>query len=109
MLGIHTGFQFLPVDKATFLTIQYLVNTVRSQLPLVQASAVMFNGQLIWSGINQDDMFLLYLLDQVNAVHISSIMLLLTESSAPSIECHPLAVCRMLCATSTRTSRITPH
>ncbi len=61
---IH-GFQFLPVDKATFLTIQYLVNLVTATYPgVVRASALMYNSKLIWSGLNQEDMFLLYSLEQ---------------------------------------------
>lgn len=58
------GFQFLPVDRSTFLTIQYLVNLVQSQFPQVEAAAVMYDSKLIWSGINQDDMFWLYYLEQ---------------------------------------------
>jgi hypothetical protein len=74
------GFQFLPVDKPTFLSVQYLINTVQTQFnQLLMSSsksnnskctssiasvACMYSGKLIWSGLNQDDMFLLYNLDQ---------------------------------------------
>jgi hypothetical protein len=86
---IH-GFQFLPVGKVEFLTIQYLLNlltanfappngTTSSSSSAAAASelrsltgsigsirncALMYNSKLIYSGLNSDVMFLLYSLDQ---------------------------------------------
>jgi hypothetical protein len=60
---IH-GIQFLPVDKTAFLTVQYLVNLISAAFPIVKASSLMYNGKLIWSSITQEEMFLLYSLDQ---------------------------------------------
>jgi len=60
---IH-GFQFLPVDRTTFLTIQYVINLVASTFPAIESIAVTFGGKLIYSSIQQEDVFLLYSLEQ---------------------------------------------
>lgn len=83
---IH-GFQFLPVDKITFLTIQYIIHllTLNFHPPgsggsggaagtnplhaatgggLIKNCALMYNSKLIYSGLNSEMMFLLYSLDQ---------------------------------------------
>ena len=49
----NAGFQFLPVDKTTFLSIQYLLNLVSTNFPLIRASALMYAGKVVWSSINQ--------------------------------------------------------
>ena len=60
------GFNFMPVNKTAFLLIQYINNSVRANFPRILASAVMCNKQLIWSGLQQEDMFFIYLLAQDN-------------------------------------------
>ncbi len=59
------GFQFLPIDKTAFLTIQYLLNLIASNFPAaILHCALMYGGKLIWSSIPQDLMYLLYNLEQ---------------------------------------------
>mmetsp|Transcript_13129 Transcript_13129/g.20822 ORF Transcript_13129/g.20822 Transcript_13129/m.20822 type:complete len:843 (-) Transcript_13129:31-2559(-) len=58
------GFNFMPVTRPTFLTIQYIVNIIISSFPFVSQCALIHSKKLIWSGIDQEDMFFLYLLDQ---------------------------------------------
>jgi hypothetical protein len=41
------------------------MNTLKRELPLIQTTALMYNSNLIWSGLCQEDMFLLYSLEQV--------------------------------------------
>ena len=50
------GFQFLPVDKTTFLTIQFLISHVQCNFPQVHHMGVLSEGKLIYSSIQGDDM-----------------------------------------------------
>eukprot|EP00063_Salmo_salar_P089576 XP_014064411.1 PREDICTED: uncharacterized protein LOC106609888 isoform X2 [Salmo salar] len=44
----------------TYLTSQSFVNRVEESLSLIECSAFLYNVQLIWSGLEQDDMRILY-------------------------------------------------
>ena len=59
-----SGFQFLFVDKACFLSIQYLLNLVRCSLPAVVHSCCLYDGKLIYTSIAGDDMLALYQLHE---------------------------------------------
>ena len=58
------GFRFFAVDRTTYLTLQYLNNSVMSEYPQLHSLSVMYNGKLIWSGISQEDMRVLYASNQ---------------------------------------------
>jgi len=49
-----SGINFLPVDKQTFLAIQYFVNLTENHFPQVKASALLYDDHLVWSGLDQD-------------------------------------------------------
>ena len=54
------GFRFFAVDRTTYLTLQYLNNIVQSEFIKLHSLCVMYSGKLIWSGLDQDDMRVLY-------------------------------------------------
>ncbi|XP_059483964.1 vacuolar fusion protein CCZ1 homolog [Neocloeon triangulifer] len=60
LLDIFAGMQFLPLDANTFLHVQCLVNKIEASFPSAQHSAVFFNDQLVWSGIDPLDMQLIF-------------------------------------------------
>uniref|UniRef100_A0A4W4F9S2 CCZ1/INTU/HSP4 first Longin domain-containing protein n=1 Tax=Electrophorus electricus TaxID=8005 RepID=A0A4W4F9S2_ELEEL len=60
LLDVFGGISFLPLDKMTYLKIQSFVNKVEENLSLVKYTAFLYNDQLIWSGLEQDDMRILY-------------------------------------------------
>ena len=57
-----SGFHFLPVDKATFLTIQFLINHTQATFPAVQHMAVLSECKLIYTSLAGEDMEVLYAL-----------------------------------------------
>uniref|UniRef100_A0A8C5FSC0 CCZ1 homolog, vacuolar protein trafficking and biogenesis associated n=1 Tax=Gadus morhua TaxID=8049 RepID=A0A8C5FSC0_GADMO len=60
LLDVFGGISFFPLDKMTYLKIQSFVNRVEENLRLVKYTAFLYNDQLIWSGLEQDDMRILY-------------------------------------------------
>jgi len=58
------GFRFFPVDRTTYLGIQYLSNLVEAEFPNLHSLTIMFNQLLIWSGLDQEDMRVLYTINQ---------------------------------------------
>ncbi|XP_070951438.1 vacuolar fusion protein CCZ1 homolog B isoform X3 [Macaca nemestrina] len=60
LLDIFGGISFFPLDKMTYLKIQSFVNRVEESLNIVKYTAFLYNDQLIWSGLEQDDMRILY-------------------------------------------------
>ncbi|XP_005998421.1 vacuolar fusion protein CCZ1 homolog isoform X1 [Latimeria chalumnae] len=60
LLDVFGGISFFPLDKMTYLKIQSFVNKVEENLDLVKYTAFLYNDQLIWSGLEQDDMRILY-------------------------------------------------
>uniref|UniRef100_A0A672KQW4 Vacuolar fusion protein CCZ1 homolog n=1 Tax=Sinocyclocheilus grahami TaxID=75366 RepID=A0A672KQW4_SINGR len=60
LLDVFGGISFFPLDKMTYLKIQSFVNRVEESLSLVKYTAFLYNDQLIWSGLEQDDMRVLY-------------------------------------------------
>ena len=55
-----SGFHFLPVDKATFLTIQFLINHTQATFPSVHHMAVLSDSKLIYTSLAGEDMEVLY-------------------------------------------------
>uniref|UniRef100_A0A4W3H985 CCZ1 homolog, vacuolar protein trafficking and biogenesis associated n=1 Tax=Callorhinchus milii TaxID=7868 RepID=A0A4W3H985_CALMI len=60
LLDVFGGISFFPLDKMTYLKIQSFVNRMEENLSLVKYTAFLYNDQLIWSGLEQDDMRILY-------------------------------------------------
>ncbi|XP_071493364.1 vacuolar fusion protein CCZ1 homolog [Diadema antillarum] len=60
ILEVHNGIQFLPLDKNTYLRIQCFINLVEASFSQIKYTAFLYNNQLVWSGLEQDDMRVLY-------------------------------------------------
>ncbi|XP_051828308.1 vacuolar fusion protein CCZ1 homolog [Antechinus flavipes] len=60
LLDIFGGISFFPLDKMTYLKIQSFINKMEESLNIVKYTAFLYNDQLIWSGLEQDDMRILY-------------------------------------------------
>lgn len=60
ILDIQNGIQFLPLDKNTYLRIQCFINLVEASFQQIKYTAFLYNDQLVWSGLEQDDMRTLY-------------------------------------------------
>ncbi|XP_072044542.1 vacuolar fusion protein CCZ1 homolog [Amphiura filiformis] len=60
ILEIHNGIQFLPLDKNTYLRIQCFINLIEATFSQIKYAAFLYNDQLVWSGLEQDDMRILY-------------------------------------------------
>mmetsp|Transcript_16376 Transcript_16376/g.42526 ORF Transcript_16376/g.42526 Transcript_16376/m.42526 type:complete len:490 (+) Transcript_16376:199-1668(+) len=54
------GIQFLPLDKNTFLKVQSFVNLTESKFPSIHYTVFVYHDHLIWSGLEQEDMRVLY-------------------------------------------------
>mmetsp|Transcript_23066 Transcript_23066/g.55849 ORF Transcript_23066/g.55849 Transcript_23066/m.55849 type:complete len:495 (+) Transcript_23066:155-1639(+) len=78
------GFSFMPVNRNSFLTTQFIVNTVMTSFPHVCSCGMMYDRKLIWSGLDQEDMFFLYLLDQKNMASFYDYVY--SDSNAPHKE-----------------------
>uniref|UniRef100_A0A8C5Q1D8 Vacuolar fusion protein CCZ1 homolog n=1 Tax=Leptobrachium leishanense TaxID=445787 RepID=A0A8C5Q1D8_9ANUR len=60
LLDVFGGICFFPLDKMTYLKIQSFINRVEESLSIVKYTAFLYNDQLIWSGLEQEDMRILY-------------------------------------------------
>ncbi|XP_062508290.1 vacuolar fusion protein CCZ1 homolog [Corticium candelabrum] len=60
LLDIYQGIQFLPLDKQSFLKIQSFVNLVEQTFSQIKYTAFLYTDQLVWSGLEQEDMRVLY-------------------------------------------------
>ncbi|KAM6320491.1 vacuolar fusion protein CCZ1 homolog isoform 4-T4 [Podargus strigoides] len=60
LLDVFCGISFFPLDKMTYLKIQSFINRMEESLNIVKYTAFLYNDQLIWSGLEQDDMRILY-------------------------------------------------
>ncbi|PIK49179.1 putative vacuolar fusion protein CCZ1-like [Apostichopus japonicus] len=60
ILDIQNGIQFLPLDKNTYLRIQCFINLIEASFTQIKYTAFLYNDQLVWSGLEQDDMRTLY-------------------------------------------------
>uniref|UniRef100_A0A1B6CC35 CCZ1/INTU/HSP4 first Longin domain-containing protein n=1 Tax=Clastoptera arizonana TaxID=38151 RepID=A0A1B6CC35_9HEMI len=56
ILDVFQGVQFLPLDKQTFLHIQCFANLIESTFADIDYIAFLYNERLIWSGLEPDDM-----------------------------------------------------
>ncbi|XP_060572399.1 vacuolar fusion protein CCZ1 homolog [Ruditapes philippinarum] len=60
LLDVFSGISFLPLDKNTYLKVQCFINILESTFPGVKYTAFLYNDQLVWSGLEQDDMRIMY-------------------------------------------------
>uniref|UniRef100_H9GIQ0 CCZ1/INTU/HSP4 first Longin domain-containing protein n=1 Tax=Anolis carolinensis TaxID=28377 RepID=H9GIQ0_ANOCA len=60
LLDVFCGISFFPLDKMTYLKIQSFINRMEESLSIVKYTVFLYNDQLIWSGLEQDDMRILY-------------------------------------------------
>lgn len=60
VVDAFNGIQFLPLDKNTYLRIQCFVNLTESAFDAIKYSVFVYNDHLVWSGLEQDDMRVLY-------------------------------------------------
>ncbi|XP_041362737.1 vacuolar fusion protein CCZ1 homolog [Gigantopelta aegis] len=60
ILDVFNGIHFLPLDKNTYLRIQCFINQLEATFPSVKYTAFLYNDQLVWSGLEQDDMRIMY-------------------------------------------------
>lgn len=60
LLDVFSGISFLPLDKNTYLQVQCFINVLESTFPAVKYTAFLYNDQLVWSGLEQDDMRIMY-------------------------------------------------
>nr|CAG4648001.1 EOG090X084E [Moina brachiata] len=54
------GVQFLPLDKLSFLKIRSLVNHIEQTFPWIGYTTVLYQDQIVWSGLNPKDVQLVY-------------------------------------------------
>ncbi|XP_006814751.2 vacuolar fusion protein CCZ1 homolog [Saccoglossus kowalevskii] len=60
IMEVENGIHFLPLDKNTYLRIQCFINLIEATFSQVKYTAFLYNDQLVWSGLEQDDMRVLY-------------------------------------------------
>jgi len=54
------GMHFLPLNKNVYLAMQRFVNTLENQYSNICDTTVLFKDHLVWSGLDQDDIRILY-------------------------------------------------
>ncbi|XP_063445038.1 vacuolar fusion protein CCZ1 homolog [Mytilus trossulus] len=60
ILDIFCGIHFMPLDKNTFLRVQCFINLLEAKFSAVKYTAFLYNDQLVWSGLEQEDMRIMY-------------------------------------------------
>ncbi|RNA01621.1 vacuolar fusion CCZ1 -like protein [Brachionus plicatilis] len=60
IMNTFNGLQFMSLDRNMYLKIQSLLNLLEEKLPLVQRVVVMHSDQVIWSGLEQEDISAIY-------------------------------------------------
>lgn len=60
ILDMFNGIHFMPLDKNTFLRVQCFINLLECTFPVVKYTAFLYNDQLVWSGLEQEDMRIMY-------------------------------------------------
>jgi len=54
------GMHFLPLNKNVYLAVQRFVNTLENKYSAICDTTVLFKDHLVWSGLDQDDIRVLY-------------------------------------------------
>ncbi|XP_005097300.1 vacuolar fusion protein CCZ1 homolog [Aplysia californica] len=60
ILDVFNGITFLPLDKNTYLRIQCFINTLEATFPFIKYTSFLYNEKLVWSGLEQEDMRIMY-------------------------------------------------
>lgn len=60
LVNTFNGIQFMSLDRSMYLKVQCLLNQLEEKVPLVEKTVVMHNDQLIWNGLEQDDIACIY-------------------------------------------------
>lgn len=60
IMTVFNGVQFLPLDKISYLRLQCFINQMEMIFPQIRYSVVLYNNHLVWSGLEQEDMRILY-------------------------------------------------
>ncbi|XP_015173320.1 PREDICTED: vacuolar fusion protein CCZ1 homolog [Polistes dominula] len=60
ILDVFQGLQFLPLDKITFLQVQCFMNLIEAMFSQVKYTAFLYNDQVVWSGLEPEDMQVVY-------------------------------------------------
>ncbi|XP_067943123.1 vacuolar fusion protein CCZ1 homolog isoform X2 [Watersipora subatra] len=60
ILDVYNGISWLPLDKNMYLRIQCLMNRLQAKYPQIQYTTFLSNDYLVWSGVPQQDMRVLY-------------------------------------------------
>lgn len=60
ILDVFNGITFLPLDKNTYLRIQCFINNLEASFPFIKYTAFLYNEKLVWSGLEQEDMRIMY-------------------------------------------------
>jgi len=58
------GFRFFPVDRSTYLSVQYLSNCITGKFPQIHSLSVIYSNRLLWSGLPQSAIRVLYTINQ---------------------------------------------
>ncbi|XP_064640099.1 vacuolar fusion protein CCZ1 homolog [Lineus longissimus] len=60
ILDVFNGIHFLPLDKNSYLQIQCFINLLEANFSQVKYTAFLYSDQLVWSGLEQEDMRIMY-------------------------------------------------
>ena len=60
ILDVFNGISFLPLDKNTYLRIQCFINNLEASFPFIKYTSFLYNEKLVWSGLEQEDMRIMY-------------------------------------------------
>lgn len=60
LIDTFDGIQFLPLDKNSYLRVQCFINLAEATFPCIKYSVFLYNDFVVWSGLEQDDMRILY-------------------------------------------------
>ncbi|XP_062573305.1 vacuolar fusion protein CCZ1 homolog [Saccostrea cucullata] len=60
ILDIFSGIHFMPLDKNTYLHVQSFINLLEASFTCIKYTAFLYNDQLVWSGLEQEDMRIIY-------------------------------------------------
>ncbi|XP_012273187.1 vacuolar fusion protein CCZ1 homolog [Orussus abietinus] len=60
IVDIFQGLLFLPLDKTTLLRVQCFMNLIEAMFSQVKYTAFVYNDQLVWSGLEPEDMQVVY-------------------------------------------------
>ncbi|KAF2883661.1 hypothetical protein ILUMI_22533 [Ignelater luminosus] len=87
ILNVFAGIHFLPLDKQNFLNVQCFINSLECNYPMIRYVSFLFNDSLIWSGIEPNDMQIIYqyLIGTLLPAHME------TELQGGSIPRNPLS------------------